>query len=143
MRNEFPLDLIDVCGICEENHPTIKNSSFPGLKDTFRREKENMESLYFINQKRLGELRPFLLKILMHIIIKFLINLGITHNIGKNPNPCLYQGPPISPPYQSFPRMPQKSVESTITRMEATKFRTICITTSSSSKQHYSKQCSS
>ena len=21
-RNEFPLDLVDVCGICEENHPT-------------------------------------------------------------------------------------------------------------------------
>jgi hypothetical protein len=45
MRNEFPLDIIDVCGICEENHPTNKFSSFLCLKDTFRREKENMESL--------------------------------------------------------------------------------------------------
>jgi len=34
-RNEFPLDLIDVCGICEENHPTNKCPSFPGLKVTF------------------------------------------------------------------------------------------------------------
>jgi hypothetical protein len=58
-RNEFPLDLIDVCGICEENNPTNKCPYFPRLKDTFRGEKEHEISLYFINQRRLGEPRPF------------------------------------------------------------------------------------
>jgi hypothetical protein len=44
-RNEFPLELIDVCGICEENQPTNKCPSFLGLKDTFQGEEENIESL--------------------------------------------------------------------------------------------------
>jgi hypothetical protein len=58
-RNECPLDLIDVCGICKENHPTNKCPSLPGLKATFRRGEENVESLYFINQRRPEALRPF------------------------------------------------------------------------------------
>jgi hypothetical protein len=34
-RNECPLDLIDVCGICEENHQTKKCTYFLGFKATF------------------------------------------------------------------------------------------------------------
>jgi hypothetical protein len=58
-RNECPLDLIDVFGICEENHPTNKCPSFLGLKSTFQGVGENVESIYFINQKRPGARRPF------------------------------------------------------------------------------------
>ena len=34
-RNEFHLYLIDVCGICEENHPIDKCPSLLGFKATF------------------------------------------------------------------------------------------------------------
>jgi hypothetical protein len=58
-RNECHLDLIYVCGICEENHPTNKCSYFLGLKSKFQGPGENVESLYFINQRRHGAPRPF------------------------------------------------------------------------------------
>jgi len=58
-RNECPLDLTDIFGICEKNHPTNKCTCFLGLKGTFQGSEENVESLYFISQRRPGALRPF------------------------------------------------------------------------------------
>ena len=58
-RNECPSDLINVCCICEENYLTNKCPYFLGFKATFRGEELNVESLYFINQRRHGAPRPF------------------------------------------------------------------------------------
>ena len=73
-----------------------------------------MESLYFINQRRHGAPRPF------QIGLKFNPAQNFNAYNSKmppqpwynpspwtNPNPWQYQGPPIPPPYESFPIMPQ------------------------------------
>jgi hypothetical protein len=80
MINEFPLDIIDVCVICEENHPTNKCPYFPGLKATFLGTEENVESLYFINQNRPGAPRPF--------------QTGLNFNPAQNFNAYNSQMPP-------------------------------------------------
>ena len=107
---------MDVCGICEENHPTNKCTSLSRLKDIFQGAKENVEYVYFINQRRHGAPKPF----------QTGLNFNHSQNFGayntkmssktwhnpkpyplKNPNPFKYRGTPIPPPYQSFPSIPQ------------------------------------
>ena len=43
VKNEFPLNTVEVCGICEENYATRIWPSLPALKAMFEGSEENME----------------------------------------------------------------------------------------------------
>lgn len=49
-RNECPLNVIEVCSVCEENHATYKFPSLPSLKYVYQGVKGEIEHLCFINQ---------------------------------------------------------------------------------------------
>jgi hypothetical protein len=49
---EFPLDNIEVCGICADNHATEKCPSLPGLKETYQENQDTTEQLCFVAAKR-------------------------------------------------------------------------------------------
>jgi hypothetical protein len=51
-RNYFPLNTMEVCGICEGKHQTRKFTSLSILKSMYQGVKENVEQLCFIDQKR-------------------------------------------------------------------------------------------
>lgn len=52
LRNECPLDVIEIYSICEEKCSTEKCPSFLGLKVMYRGAGGGMEYLFFVNQKR-------------------------------------------------------------------------------------------
>jgi len=58
-RNECPLNSIEVCSVCEENHSTDKCPSLPGLKDVYQGAEGVTEQLYYINQRRPHGPRPY------------------------------------------------------------------------------------
>jgi len=57
-RNECPLNSIEVCSVCEENHSTDKCPSLPGLKAVYQTEGVT-EHLYYINQRRSHGPKPY------------------------------------------------------------------------------------
>ena len=58
-KNEFPLNSIEFCSVCEEDHSTDKWSSLPGLKAIYQGAEGATEPLYFMNQRRLHGPRPY------------------------------------------------------------------------------------
>ena len=58
-RNECPLNCIEICSICEENHSTDKFPSLPGLKSVYQGAEGVTEQIYYINQKRPLGPRPY------------------------------------------------------------------------------------
>jgi len=48
-RNECPLNSIEVCSVCEEEHPTNKFRSLPRLKVVYQGAEGATEPLYFMN----------------------------------------------------------------------------------------------
>jgi len=58
-RNECPLNSIEVCSVCEENHSIDKFSSFPILKFVYQGTEGVTEQLYYINQRRLYGRIPY------------------------------------------------------------------------------------
>ncbi len=58
-RNECPLNSIEVCSVCGENHSTDKCTSLPRLKAIYRGAEGVTEELYYINQRRLHGPRPY------------------------------------------------------------------------------------
>ena len=60
-KNECPLDVVDVCGICADNHPTDKCWFLSPLKAILRGEGSEgpMEPQFYMNQKRSGPSRAF------------------------------------------------------------------------------------
>jgi len=57
-KNECPLNVIEVCLVCEENHATNK-CPFPGLKVVYQGEEGGGEQLYLINERRPQGPRPY------------------------------------------------------------------------------------
>ena len=51
-RNECPLNVVEVCIVCEENHAIEKCHSLPGLKVVYQGGEVGPEQLCFINQRR-------------------------------------------------------------------------------------------
>ena len=51
-NNECPLHSIEVCFVCENDHPTDQCPSLPRIKAAYQRTKGATESLYFMNQRR-------------------------------------------------------------------------------------------
>ena len=60
-NNECPLDVVDVCGICADNHPTDKCRFLSPLKVVLRGEglEGPMEPQFYMNQTRSGPSRTF------------------------------------------------------------------------------------
>lgn len=58
-RNECPLNSIEICLLCEENHSTDKCPSLPGLKVAYEGPEGVTEQLYDINQRRPHGPRPY------------------------------------------------------------------------------------
>ena len=58
-RNEFPLNLIEICLVCEENHSTDKCPSLPRLKVVYHGTKGATEHLCYINQRIPHGPRPY------------------------------------------------------------------------------------
>lgn len=58
-RNECPLHSIEVCLVCEEDHPTNQCPSLPGIKAAYQETEGATEPLYFMNQRRPHEPRPY------------------------------------------------------------------------------------
>ena len=58
-RNEFPLNSIAVCSVCEENHSTDKCLSLPELKAVYQGAEGANEEIYYINQRRPHGPRPY------------------------------------------------------------------------------------
>jgi hypothetical protein len=54
---EYPLDQIQVCGICSEDHATCNCTSLPGLKVVYQKAEE-LEKLCFVSQKSPWHPRP-------------------------------------------------------------------------------------
>jgi len=50
-RNEFPLNSIRVCSVCEEDHSIDKRPSLLGLKAIFQGAAGVTENIYYINQR--------------------------------------------------------------------------------------------
>ena len=51
-RNEFPLNVIEVFLVSEENHATNKCPLLPGLKVVYQDGEVGIEKLHFINERR-------------------------------------------------------------------------------------------
>lgn len=58
-RNECPLNSIEVCLFCEEDHSIDKCPSLPGRKAVYQGAKGATEPLYFMNQRRPHGPRPY------------------------------------------------------------------------------------
>jgi len=58
-KNEFPLNCIQICSGCEENHSTDKCPSLPRLKVVYQGAKEVTKNLCYINQRRPPGPRPY------------------------------------------------------------------------------------
>jgi len=58
-RNECPLNSIEVCSVCEENHSIDKCPSLLELKAVCQGAKGVTEHLYYINQKRPHGPKPY------------------------------------------------------------------------------------
>jgi len=58
-RNECPLNLIEICSVCEENQSTNKYPSLPGLKVVYQGTKGVTKQLCYINQRRPHGPRPY------------------------------------------------------------------------------------
>jgi len=52
LRNEFPLNVIEICSMCDENHSHDNFPSIPSLKVVYNRVEGCMEKLFCINQRR-------------------------------------------------------------------------------------------
>jgi len=50
--NECPLNNVEICGIFYKNNKISQYPSLPSLKGVCQGAKENMEKLWFINQRR-------------------------------------------------------------------------------------------
>lgn len=59
LRNECPLNFVEFCLVCEENHSTNECPSFPGLKVVYQGAEGVTEQIYYINQRRPHGLRPY------------------------------------------------------------------------------------
>jgi len=51
-RNECALHSIEVCFVCERDHPMNQCPSLPGIKAAYQRAKGATEPLYYMNQRR-------------------------------------------------------------------------------------------
>jgi hypothetical protein len=49
---EFPLDSVEICVICEQDHDTKNCPSLPGIKTIYQETSEGVEKLCIINQKQ-------------------------------------------------------------------------------------------
>lgn len=49
-KNEWPLDVIETCFVCKEDHSYEKFPYFPCFKVVYQGSKESMEKLYFVNK---------------------------------------------------------------------------------------------
>ena len=58
-KNEFPLHSVEVCFICEEDHPTNQCPTLPGLKAMSQGAEGATQPLYFLNQRRPHGSRPY------------------------------------------------------------------------------------
>jgi len=58
-RNECPLNCIEICSVCEENHSVDKCPSLPRLKVVYQGAERVTEQLCYINQRRPPGLRPY------------------------------------------------------------------------------------
>eukprot|EP00253_Pinus_taeda_P022188 PITA_22188 len=51
-HKECPLDVVQVCAICTKDHSMESCPSLPGLKAVYKEAKEELESVYLLNQRR-------------------------------------------------------------------------------------------
>jgi len=58
-RNECPLHSIEVCFVCEEDHPTNQSHSLPRFKAMYKGAERATEPLYFMNQRSPHGARPY------------------------------------------------------------------------------------
>jgi len=58
-RNECPLNCIEICSVCEENHSIDKFPSLPRLKAIYQGAKGVTEHICYINQRRPHVPRPY------------------------------------------------------------------------------------
>lgn len=58
-RNECPLNCIQICSVCEENHFADKCPSLPRLKVVYQGAEGVTEQLCYINQRRRPGPRPY------------------------------------------------------------------------------------
>ena len=47
---ECPLNSVELCGLCEQGHPTSLYPAIPKLKATMQGSEEEVEQAYFVNQ---------------------------------------------------------------------------------------------
>ena len=57
--NQCPLNVIEVCYVCEENHETGKCTSLLGLEDVYQGEESSLDQFWFINKRMPQGPRPY------------------------------------------------------------------------------------